>query len=195
MNARDIASPRHLIWADLLSRRAAANVLVDPNRHILASLLAGHLCGEGVLPANLGLPATELANLWDAYFPGPRPVPHLIPPGQVTEDEMPERQDLVNLLLLHRAGQFPSEVWLAFIVAMACAGSDHLWQDLGLANRSELSRLLCNAFPSLARQNTDDMKWKKFIYRFYCARDGIYVCPAPSCSECVDYAHCFAPEN
>jgi nitrogen fixation protein NifQ len=38
------------------------------------------------------------------------------------------------------------------------------------------------------------MKWKKFIYRFYCTRDSIYICPAPSCRECTDYAHCFAPE-
>ena len=191
MNARDINSQRHLIWAELLSRPAAVNVLVDPNRHMLASLLAGRLCGEGVLPADLGLPAAELEKMWDIYFPGPRPILRETPQDLT----LPERHDLVSLLLLHRAGQFPSEIWLAFIVATACAGSEHLWHDLGLANRSELSRLLLNAFPSLALQNTGDMKWKKFIYRFYCARDGIYVCPAPSCSECVDYVKCFAPET
>jgi nitrogen fixation protein NifQ len=192
MNARDISSFRHLIWADLLSRPVAASVAADPNRHILASLLAGHLCGEGVLPANLGLPEAELEKMWDIYFPGARPVSRVILSDQ--EAVLPEREDLINLLVAHRAGQFPSEIWLAFIVAMACAGSDHLWHDLGLATRSELSRLLFNAFPALARQNTGDMKWKKFIYRFYCARDGIYVCPAPSCGVCVDYAKCFAPE-
>jgi nitrogen fixation protein NifQ len=50
-------------------------------------------------------------------------------------------------------------------------------------------------FPALAALNTGDMKWKKFIYRQYCARDGIYVCPAPSCGVCIDYAKCFAPEE
>ncbi|MDR0701894.1 MAG: nitrogen fixation protein NifQ [Azoarcus sp.] len=184
--------PRRLRQAELLARAASPHALVDPNRPVLASLLAGHLCGEGVLPTDLGLPATELENLWNAYFPGPRPVPWPVPPNRTVD--IPERQDLVSLLLAHRAACFPSETWLAFIVARACAGNDHLWHDLGLANRGELSSLLYNAFPSLARQNTEDMKWKKFIYRFYCARDGIYVCPAPSCGECVDYAQCFAPE-
>jgi nitrogen fixation protein NifQ len=183
---------RALLLSGLLARPAAAAVLLDPNRPVLASLLAGHGCGEGVLPADLGLPALELENLWRAYFPGERLVANAILSDRVAET--PERQDLVSLLLAHRAARFPSEIWLAFIVATACAGSNHLWQDLGLANRDELSRLLYNAFPAFARQNTGDMKWKKFLYRFYCARDGIYVCPSPSCGECIDYAQCFAPE-
>lgn len=190
MSAPSLASQRRLLWAELLSRPAAPAVAGDPNRPVLASLLAGRLCGEGVLPASLGLPETELDNLWSAYFPGPR----LALPEQAVED-IPERQDLVSILLEHRAGRFPSDIWLAFIVAVACAGRDHLWQDLGLADRGELSHLLFNAFPSLARQNTGDMKWKKFLYRYYCARDGIYVCPAPSCGECADHAQCFAPET
>jgi len=41
----------------------------------------------------------------------------------------------------------------------------------------------------------DNMKWKKFIHRHYCQRGGIYVCPAPSCGECADYAKCFSPEK
>jgi len=187
---------RHLLQAGLLARPAVASALVDPNRPVLASLLAGHLCGEGVLPAGLGLPATELENLWGTYFPGDRLDPPPVLPGRAVDlSSLPERQDLIDLLLAYRAIRFPSESWLAFIVATACAGSDHLWHDLGLANRGELSFLLANAFPSLARQNTHDMKWKKFIYRFYCDRDGIYACPVPSCGECVDYAQCFAPET
>ena len=184
------ASQRRQVWAGLLSRPAAPAVAGDPNRPVLASLLAGRLCGEGVLPASLGLPETELDNLWNAYFPGPRPAL----PDQAVED-IPERQDLVAILLEHRAGRFPSDIWLAFIVAVACAGRGHLWQDLGLADRGELSHLLFHAFPALARQNSGDMKWKKFLYRHYCARDGIYVCPAPSCGECADHAQCFAPET
>ena len=83
----------------------------------------------------------------------------------------------------------------ANIVATACAGRDHLWQDLGLASREELSRLMWVNFPGLARANTGDMKWKKFLYRRLCANEGIYVCPAPSCGVCKDYAKCFGPEN
>jgi nitrogen fixation protein NifQ len=194
-NARAMTT-RNLLQTELLARPAAVRALADPNRPVLASLLAGHLCGEGALPAGLGLPAAELENLWDAYFPGGRPLSGIVLPNRAADIlGMPERRDLIELLLAHRAACFPSETWLAFIVAAACAGSDHLWQDLGLANRGELSHLLYNAFPSLARQNIDDMKWKKFIYRFYCARDGIYACPAPSCGECIDYAQCFGPET
>ena len=50
-------------------------------------------------------------------------------------------------------------------------------------------------FPGLARANSGDMKWKKFLYRQLCSSEGIYVCPAPSCGVCKDYAKCFGPEN
>ena len=56
MNATSIATQRRLVWAELLSRPAAPAVAADPNRPVLASLLAGRLCGAGVLPATLGLP-------------------------------------------------------------------------------------------------------------------------------------------
>lgn len=190
MHASPATAQRDLLWAELIARPAASVVAGDPNRPVLASLLAGRCCGAGVLPASLGLPAVELANLWRIYFPGPR----LALPDQTVAD-IPERQDLVALLLAHRAGRFPSDIWLAMSVAVACAGRGHLWQDLGLANRDELSHLLYHAFPSLARQNTGDMKWKKFLYRYYCAQDGLYLCPAPSCGECADHAQCFAPET
>jgi nitrogen fixation protein NifQ len=66
---------------------------------------------------------------------------------------------------------------------------------LGLANRGELSLLMNTAFPTLAALNVGDMKWKKFIYRHCCTREGIYVCPAPSCGGCSDYSKCFAKEE
>jgi nitrogen fixation protein NifQ len=176
--------------SELLSRPADGYALTDPNRSILASLIAGRLRGEGALNATLGLCENELDALWISYFSGERPEL----PNQVTQ-ELLERQDLIELLLSHRARRFESEVWLASIVAQACAGKRHLWRDLGLASRAELSGLLLNAFPSFASQNTGDMRWKKFLYRFYCAKSGIYVCPSPSCAECSDYSRCFAPED
>jgi nitrogen fixation protein NifQ len=174
---------------DLLARRVSAAVRDDPNRPILASLIAGRAGREGVLPASLGLSADERAQLWCDYFDGPA----LILPGGELET-LPEGEDLIELLLAARAGRFPSEAWLAKIVVTACASNDHLWHDLGLANRKELSQLLMNAFPAFAQKNTGDMKWKKFLYRTYCAHEGIYVCPAPSCRECSDYSYCFGPE-
>ncbi len=109
-------------------------------------------------------------------------------------ENIAELDDLLQLLLEYRAGLRQSEVWLAHIVAYSCCGRNHLWQDLGLSNRAELSTLMTVAFPAQAALNEGDMKWKKFIYRHYYSREGIYVCPAPSCSECADHAKCFAPE-
>lgn len=181
---------RLALAADLLARPVPSTVAADPLRPVLASLLAGRSLGEGVLDATLGLSAADWAELWRGHFPGQR----LALPARSLE-EIPEHDDLVGLLLAYRAGRSPAEAWLAVVVARACTGRDHLWQDLGLANRGELSVLMTEAFPGLASLNTGDMKWKKFIYRHYCARDGIYVCPAPSCGECTDYARCFAPED
>jgi nitrogen fixation protein NifQ len=182
--------PRALLVTELLGRPAVPAAATDPLRPIFASLLAGRVLHEGQLPPTLGISEHDLQWMWNDYFPGA--VIHL--PGE-TQEAIVELSDLVNLLLEYRAGQRESETWLATIVAWGCAGRDHLWQDLGLANRGELSTLMQTAFPSLAALNVTDMKWKKFIYRHYCSREGIYVCPAPSCGECADFNKCHAPEE
>jgi nitrogen fixation protein NifQ len=73
-------------------------------------------------------------------------------------------------------------------------GADHLWQDLGLGSRQDLSELFWRNFPALAAMNQRDMKWKKFLYKQLCFQEGIYTCRAPSCEVCVDYSSCFGPE-
>lgn len=190
MNAPDRPARCANLVAALLARPAAAPWRDDPNRPLLAQLIAGCKLGEGCLPADLGLGAGPFSALCSLYFPGP--LPRLAGAGP---EPIPEWEDIQRLLLDHRAGRSPSELWVANIVATACAGRDHLWQDLGLTNRDQLSRLMGGNFPHLARQNTGDMKWKKFIYKQFCARDGIFLCPAPSCGACADHAKCFGPEN
>lgn len=180
---------RELLLAELLGRPASPQAATDPLRPILASLLAGRSLNQGVLSATLGLSEAAFQAMWNRYFPGA----HLHLQDGPGED-IAELDDLLQLLLEYRAGLRQSEVWLAHSVAYSCCGRNHLWQDLGLANRAELSTLMTVAFPALAALNVGDMKWKKFIYRHYCSKEGIYVCPAPSCSECADHAKCFAPE-
>ena len=77
----------------------------------------------------------------------------------------------------------------------ACLRDNHLWQDLRLANREELSLLLKKHFKTLFDKNTADMKWKKFFYKQICESEGFYLCKSPSCGVCVDYAKCFSPEE
>ena len=188
MNGPNRLPYREAVLANLLA--TPTTVAVDPNRSLLASMIAGQISGTGCLPASLGLEDDNYRNLLASLFPG-----FDIPLLAREVESIPEWEDLQKLLLDCRAGEHDSECWIADIVATACAGRDHLWQDLGLENRDELSKLMWVNFPELARANSGDMKWKKFIYRQLCSREGIYVCPAPSCGQCKDYAKCFGPEN
>lgn len=164
------------------------------NDDLLARMLASHLKGMGALPAGLGLARADFAALMARHFPG-----YILPAGWADEaveaSRQAEREDLLTLFMEHRAGRDESERWLAAIVSAACMGGDHLWQDLGLGSRGDLSRLMTQNFPALAAKNSRDMKWKKFLYKQLCDREEVRVCRSPSCEVCADYAKCFGPED
>lgn len=109
--------------------------------------------------------------------------------------EFDEFDEIVELLLDHRASFAEQETWLAHAIASASMGENHLWQDLGLPSRDVLSRLMQTHFPSLAAKNIGDMKWKKFFYRQLCQRAGVPICKSPHCADCCDYRICFGPEE
>lgn len=190
MNAIDRYQYRAFIMGELCAGNCSPANQADPNRAILAGLLAGRAAGLGCLPSHLGLGDEVFARAMTHFFPES---PLALMDG--APEAIPEWEDLQRLLLDYRAGEHESERWITDILATACAGRDHLWQDLGLGNRDELSHLMWVNFPALARENIGDMKWKKFLYKQFCARDGIYVCPAPSCGECADRPKCFGPET
>lgn len=181
---------RAVLTAKLLATPAVGAAADDPNRPLLASILAGQACGAGCLPADLGLGEIRHASMLASFFPGQQ-----VDRRNTPAVDLPEFEELQRLLLDHRAGSSDSELWMADILCTACIGKDHLWQDLGFVSRDELTRLMNINFPALASANTGDMKWKKFLYRQFCSREGIYVCPAPSCGVCKDYSQCFGPEN
>lgn len=117
------------------------------------------------------------------------------PSGEHDEfDEFDEFDELVELLVEHRAGRSEQERWLAYAIATASMGDNHLWQDMGLPSRKVLSALMTTHFPALAEKNVGDMKWKKFFYRQLCERAGVLICKSPHCAECCDHAICFGPE-
>ena len=102
----------------------------------------------------------------------------------------------ILLLLLEGAGNRTAQtVALAECVARACLGEDHLWHDLGLPSRSELSALLHDHFPGLAERNSGNMRWKKFFYKQLCERLEVTACRAPSCGVCCHYQECFDGEE
>ncbi|MFA5081121.1 MAG: nitrogen fixation protein NifQ [Hydrogenophilaceae bacterium] len=179
--------------ADLYGR-LMAHAAGLANDDLFAKMLVSQATGVGALPPGLGLDPEAFSELLSRHFPDSGPLGLTAGDG-LDAVRAPERDDLVGLMLEGRAGADASEVWMAAIVAAACMAGDHLWQDLGLWARADLSRLMTENFPHLAAKNDRDMKWKKFLYRQICDREGIPVCPAPSCQACADYAKCFHTES
>jgi len=102
-----------------------------------------------------------------------------------------EIDDLYQLLREHRSSDSEQNDWLARALAVACTGEDHLWQDLGLRARTELSQLIRTHFTTLFYENSQNQRWKKFFYKKLCDRSEAQLCKAPSCGECSDYGLCF----
>ncbi|MBI5259701.1 MAG: nitrogen fixation protein NifQ [Burkholderiales bacterium] len=131
---------------------------------------------------------------------GARPPLHALPAPIVArratrEDEV---ADVAGLLRVHanpHAGSAQDIAQVAEWVALACLGDRHLWQDLQLPSRAELTALMGHWFPALAAKNQHDMKWKKFLYKQLCEREALFICKAPSCAECSDHPLCFGPET
>lgn len=165
------------------------------NDHLLACMLASQLAGTGAMPARLGLDISEYEALMQIHFPDIKLAWSYMAEVEIEEQRLPEQDELRNLLLEHRADPSREAEWMAQIVVTGCMGGDHLWQDLGLWARSDLSLLMQRNFASLAAKNDRDMKWKKFLYKQLCEAEGIYVCRSPSCEVCPDYAACFGPEE
>lgn len=179
---------RLALHAHLMAHAAGA-----ANDEFLAHLLAGWALGEGVLPSHLGLGEARFAALLARHFPALRwRPPAARDAGPVLQIEF---DDLVRFIGDHADPQVAGAADMALILATGCMGAQHLWQDLGLPSRRELSQLIALSFPALAHANRRDMKWKKFLYRELCQREGIYVCTSPSCEACNDLALCFGPEG
>lgn len=162
------------------------------NDEPLARMLASWRAGLGVLPTCMGLAPDAYHAMLARHFSGIR-----LPENAVAADmqRQPERADLRALLLDNRARHDLSELWIADIVVAACMGGNHLWEDLGLWSRRDLSELLQTNFPSLTVRNHRDMKWKNFLYKQLCIQEDIYTCRSPSCELCTDYEACFGPEE
>jgi nitrogen fixation protein NifQ len=171
----------------------------DPfDAHVFASILSiateeaarnGHSPLEGT-----GLDSEAMTELVADQFPGAMDV---VPCCDGAEEipVNPDEMGLRELLRRNTTDGTQVEEWLAILVARRAQRPNHLWQDLGLRDRGELSRLMTRHFAPLAECNTRDMKWKKFLYRLLCRDEGFSLCTAPCCSECTDIDACFGDEQ
>ena len=62
---------------------------------------------------------------------------------------------------------------------------NHLYEDLGFANRVQMGKYMQEHFPTLCAIKPADKLWKKFIY------DSIGEI-APACENCSDQDNCWA---
>jgi len=175
--------------------RLTVNGLVSPNHEWLACILVSWYHQQGVLPDYLGLGAVQFAELTAYFFPDQVFSFNPSSCAQLDDSRMLEKDDLVRLLKQYAKPHNPETDWIIAIIVAGCLGNDHLWQDLGLWSRSQLSALLHYNFPDLAAKNSNDMKWKKFLYKQLCEAEGLYLCRAPSCSVCIDHPKCYGSEE
>lgn len=137
-----------------------------------------------------GLDEEDFAALQATLLPG-----SALRNGTLSAEPFDEFEDVLGLLMDHAAARDAQHRWVACAVSTAAQRDNHLWQDMGLPSRRELSALMQACFPRLAEKNVKDMKWKKFFYRELCQRAGVPICKSPNCADCCDVGLCFGPEE
>jgi len=161
------------------------------DKHVLGSILALAIseASEGAVGEKAGY--SGWPDVMAALFPQAKPKLA----GTAALAPADDEACLFDLLISNVTTGTAYECLLAGMVARRAQRPNHLWQDLGLRNRGELTALMAAHFAPLARRNRSNMKWKKFFFRTIC-RDGAYtLCTAPSCGECSDFDNCFSEES
>nr|WP_244196127.1 nitrogen fixation protein NifQ [Paraburkholderia susongensis] len=146
--------------------------------------------------ALLGLQAHEwralLARHFAGYF-GHATMPAL--PQAISPSEHASFMRALHSLLIANAStavHVDDARCLATIIVHACLRPDHLWRDLGLAGRDEVTWMLTRYFPALVALNVENLRWKKFLAAQCALSLGLPPGPAPGCPGCEDYGYCFA---
>lgn len=70
-------------------------------------------------------------------------------------------------------------------IAKVSLAMNHLYEDLGFANRIEMGRYMQEHFPKLCKIKPKDTLWKKYLY-------DLILETAPACAECNDQETCFS---
>jgi nitrogen fixation protein NifQ len=164
------------------------------DRHVLASILAVAAMENGAVAERAGLAAADLASLMALWFPAACGM-GVVWQAREAESDDDEIAMVRDLLLAHRSSEGDAGRWLAAMIARRSMEPNHLWEDLGLRDRSELTRLFARHFGPIAVRNTKNMRWKRFFYRMLCEDDGLVICSTPVCTNCNDFNLCFGDES
>ncbi|QDQ80474.1 nitrogen fixation protein NifQ [Paraburkholderia megapolitana] len=191
---------RHALPHDIeracIARAAELSAHADSNHandtYLFARLVAAReVRGESML---LGLTPADMHALFQRHFPHAAP---LVPPACRALASNPAHatfvDSLTHLLLTHVPPSIDTNdaQCIAAIVAHACLRPDHLWRDLGLSGRDDVTAMLTRYFPALVARNVENLRWKKFLARELALSTGAVPGPAPGCPGCEDFRHCF----
>lgn len=146
----------------------------------------------GSLAHRMGLGGTDLGVVLMMFVPGH---PVLVPEDYALADVSEEQVWVRDLLAANASPNCSAARLLACMIARRAMEGGHLWEDLGLPNRSTLTHLMNQYFPDLAARNVDNMRWKRFFFRQLCEADGLSHCTSPTCCTCPDVDNCFDPQS
>lgn len=175
--------------ATLGSLLAGARDAHAPDTRLFARLIAARMdAGD---PAALGLAREDVAALMARHFPDA--AIDVTVSGQPLAGAPPFVAELMALLLQFETGTADAADarCLATILAAACLRPDHLWRDLGLCGRDDVTDLLTRHYPALVARNTANLRWKAFLAQEVALAHGRMPGPAPGCPSCEDFGHCF----
>ncbi len=171
------------------------------DRHLFACLLTVATREPCDTARALDLAESDLSMIFEIVFPGLATTCLAEYAAASADDERPAiNPDILALLREHiptdrsRSHRLIS-AWLCHILAARAAHPGHLWVAMGLFERPELSAAIRRHLPTLSEANTGNMRWKRFLYKEVCERQGGTLCKAPNCGECSDYVLCFAGEE
>lgn len=170
------------------------------DRQLFACLLSVAAQEEAPLNQALGLSSLMLEALLLRVFPGVDPQKLFADPATKTGTPPQVNPEVRELLLAYVSksdwgwSQFAA-LLLARVIAARAAHPGHLWIAMGLFERPALSAAIGRHLPALLAANEKKMRWKRFLFKQVCDRNGGVMCKTPDCGQCSDYAFCFAPEE
>lgn len=186
------------VYNSLVTSPGPAHVTPE-DRHLFACLFAVASRESYQAASALGLEPSELTSILNVMFPAIDPV--LLERHKAASGELPpaRNDEVLQVLLTHVPSGSDSanraiSIWLARIIAARAAHPGHLWIAMGLFERPQLSAAIRRHLPSLAAANNRNMRWKRYLYKQVCERNGGRMCKSPDCGTCSDYVFCFADD-
>lgn len=175
---------------------------VLPSTALLRRCVSGVMrhAEAGELPLytwTLGLAQEDLCQLLAYCFPELAELERIPEPQYeaIRLTAAPQLHQLVQLLLSLRSldADASATFWAAHVVSAAASGSRHLWQDLGLGGREDVTALLQYYFAPFCARNTAHLKWKRFLFQQLALEQPSSAPHKPDCTQCEQHAVCFPP--